>query len=65
MYQLWVISALDNTGELTDSGSKMNDFPLDPSLAKMLITAQEQNCTAEVLVRSKGEGYVQSLTMVY
>ncbi|KAI8342035.1 P-loop containing nucleoside triphosphate hydrolase protein [Chlamydoabsidia padenii] len=51
MYQLWVISALDNTGELTDSGSKMNDFPLDPSLAKMLITAQEQNCTAEVLER--------------
>ncbi|CAO3578347.1 unnamed protein product [Absidia cylindrospora] len=49
MYQLWVIAALDNTGELTSGGSKMNDFPLDPSLAKMLITAQEQNCTAEVL----------------
>ncbi|ORX44253.1 DUF1605-domain-containing protein [Hesseltinella vesiculosa] len=49
MYQLWVISALDNTGELTSAGSKMNDFPLDPSLAKMLITAQELGCTNEVL----------------
>ncbi|CAO3619118.1 unnamed protein product [Cunninghamella echinulata] len=49
MYQLWVLAALDNTGDLTSAGSKMNDFPLDPSLAKMLITAQEQKCTAEVL----------------
>ncbi|KAF7723566.1 DEAH-box RNA helicase prp16 [Apophysomyces ossiformis] len=49
MYQLWILGALDNTGELTSSGSKMNEFPLDPSLAKMLITAEEQGCTAEVL----------------
>jgi hypothetical protein len=50
MYQLWVLGAFDNTGELTAAGRKMNDFPLDPSLAKMLITAEEQGCTAEVLV---------------
>lgn len=50
MYQLWIINAFDNTGELTDAGQKMNEFPLDPSLAKMLIAAHEQNCTAEVLV---------------
>jgi len=50
MYQLWVLGAFDNTGELTPAGRKMNDFPLDPSLAKMLITAEEQGCTAEVLV---------------
>ncbi|KAG2187165.1 hypothetical protein INT44_004837 [Umbelopsis vinacea] len=49
MYQLWVIGAFDNTGELTPAGRKMNDFPLDPSLARMLITAEEQGCTAEVL----------------
>ncbi|KAI7868445.1 P-loop containing nucleoside triphosphate hydrolase protein [Spinellus fusiger] len=49
MYQLWVLGALDNTGELTPAGGKMNEFPLDPSLAKMLITAQDQQCTAEVL----------------
>lgn len=50
MYQLWIINAFDNTGELTDAGQKMNEFPLDPSLAKMLIAAHEQDCTAEVLV---------------
>ncbi|CEP11000.1 hypothetical protein [Parasitella parasitica] len=49
MYQLWIINAFDNTGELTDAGKKMNEFPLDPSLAKMLIAAEEQGCTAEVL----------------
>lgn len=52
MYQLWIINAFDNTGELTDAGQKMNEFPLDPSLAKMLIAAHEQDCTAEVLVRA-------------
>ena len=50
MYQLWIINAFDNTGDLTEAGRKMNEFPLDPSLAKMLISAEEQGCTAEVLV---------------
>lgn len=50
MYQLWILGAFDNDGELTPIGKKMNEFPLDPSLAKMLITAEEQGCTAEVVV---------------
>lgn len=50
MYQLWVLGALDNMGELTSLGRKMIEFPLDPSLAKMLLMAEEINCTAEVLV---------------
>jgi HrpA-like RNA helicase len=37
MYQLWVLSALDNTGALTSMGQKMVEFPLDPPLAKMLL----------------------------
>ncbi|KAL1928269.1 hypothetical protein VTP01DRAFT_3185 [Rhizomucor pusillus] len=49
MYQLWILGAFDNDGELTPIGKKMNEFPLDPSLAKMLITAEEQGCTAEVV----------------
>ncbi|KAK9727570.1 Pre-mRNA-splicing factor ATP-dependent RNA helicase PRP16 [Basidiobolus ranarum] len=49
MYQLWVLSALDNTGELTSVGRKMVEFPLDPSLAKMLIVSETLNCTAEIL----------------
>jgi pre-mRNA-splicing factor ATP-dependent RNA helicase DHX38/PRP16 len=49
MYQLWIIGALDNLGELTELGRKMAEFPLDPPLAKMLITAEEYGCTEEVL----------------
>ncbi|KAJ0406647.1 hypothetical protein P43SY_009758 [Pythium insidiosum] len=50
MYQLWVLGALDNTGELTDIGRKMVVFPLDPPLAKMLLFSEQLGCSAEVLV---------------
>ncbi|KAJ1919741.1 hypothetical protein H4219_001770 [Mycoemilia scoparia] len=49
MYQLWILGALDNTGNITKLGRKMVEFPLDPSLAKMLITAEQLECTAEVV----------------
>ncbi|KAJ3080007.1 DEAH-box RNA helicase prp16 [Quaeritorhiza haematococci] len=49
MYQLWVLGALDNTGELTPVGRKMVEFPLDPSLATMLIRSEELGCTAEIV----------------
>lgn len=40
--QLNYLGALDDEGELTDVGQKMSDFPLDPMLSKMLITAAEK-----------------------
>jgi pre-mRNA-splicing factor ATP-dependent RNA helicase DHX38/PRP16 len=49
MYQLWLLGALDNTGKLTPTGKKMSEFPLDPSLSKMVIQAEEFKCTEEVL----------------
>ena len=49
MYQLWILGALDNKGNLTDLGKKMAEFPLDPSLSKILITAQQYSCTEEAL----------------
>ncbi|KAJ3151226.1 DEAH-box RNA helicase prp16 [Geranomyces variabilis] len=49
MYQLWILGALDNTGDLTKLGRTMVEFPLDPSLSKMLITAEQLGCSAEVL----------------
>lgn len=48
MYQLWVLGALDNTGALTPLGAKMSEFPVDPSLAKMLLKAEDLGCTSEV-----------------
>ncbi|KAJ7630356.1 pre-mRNA splicing factor [Roridomyces roridus] len=49
MYQLWVLGALDNVGDLTPIGRKMNEFPMEPSMAKMLIASVEYKCSAEML----------------
>jgi len=49
MYQLWVLGALDNLGNLTDIGRRMAEFPLDPPLSKMLLMGEELVCTAEIL----------------
>ncbi|GAB1526013.1 Helicase associated domain (HA2) [Rhizoctonia solani] len=49
MYQLWVLGALDNVGDLTPVGRKMSEFPMEPSMAKMLITSVEYKCSAEML----------------
>lgn len=49
MYQLWVLGCLDELGHLTDLGKKMAQFPLDPPLSKMLIQADQLDCTEEIL----------------
>ncbi|PWN51326.1 P-loop containing nucleoside triphosphate hydrolase protein [Violaceomyces palustris] len=49
MYQLWVLGALDNLGDLTPLGKKMSEFPMEPSLSKILIASVEYGCSAEVL----------------
>ena len=50
MYQLWIFGALDNTGQLTKLGRKMVEFPLDPSLSKMLIISEEMECSLDILI---------------
>ncbi|XP_072951329.1 pre-mRNA-splicing factor ATP-dependent RNA helicase DEAH7-like isoform X2 [Typha angustifolia] len=49
MYQLWVLGALNNVGALTEIGWKMVEFPLDPTLAKMLLMGEQLDCINEVL----------------
>lgn len=49
LFDLWALGALDNVGELTDLGSKMNAFPMDPSLAKLLIMSEEYGCSEEMV----------------
>lgn len=45
------IGALDDDGHLTDCGAKMSEFPLDPVLAKCVITSAERyQCAQEALV---------------
>ena len=43
------IGALDDEGELTQLGNKMSELPLDPQLAKLLLTSVEYNCSHEIL----------------
>ena len=43
------LAALDDDGELTELGSMMAEFPLDPQLAKMVIASCDQNCSNEIL----------------
>lgn len=43
------LAALDDEGDLTELGSMMAEFPLDPQLAKMVIASCDFNCSNEIL----------------
>ncbi|XP_028329912.1 ATP-dependent RNA helicase DHX15 isoform X1 [Gouania willdenowi] len=43
------LGALDDDGDLTELGSMMAEFPLDPQLAKMVISSCKYKCSNEVL----------------
>ena len=49
LFDLWALGALDNIGDLTPIGCKMTAFPMDPSLAKLLITSEDYGCSEEML----------------
>lgn len=50
LFELWSLGALDNLGELTPLGRQMTPFPMDPPLAKLIITAAEEyGCSEEML----------------
>lgn len=43
------VGALDDDGNLTEVGSLMAEFPLDPQLSKMLVAAPKYRCSNEIL----------------
>lgn len=49
MEALYTQGALDDEGLLTRLGRKMAEFPLEPSLSKMLIVSAELGCSDEIL----------------
>lgn len=50
LFELWSLGALDNLGDLTLLGRRMTPFPMDPPLAKLLITASsDYECSEEML----------------
>eukprot|EP01104_Vermistella_antarctica_P011829 TRINITY_DN3342_c0_g1_i1.p1 TRINITY_DN3342_c0_g1~~TRINITY_DN3342_c0_g1_i1.p1 ORF type:complete len:1157 (+),score=290.43 TRINITY_DN3342_c0_g1_i1:229-3699(+) len=49
MEGLYALGALDDEGLLTKLGRKMAEFPLEPPLAKMLLTSVAMGCSEEIL----------------
>ncbi|KAK3295364.1 helicase associated domain-containing protein [Chaetomium fimeti] len=47
--ELYALGALDDEGILTRLGRRIADFPLDSSLAKVLIVASDLGCSDEIL----------------
>jgi len=47
--QLYILDAIDSDGKITSLGKEMAALPLDPSLARALLTAKELNCLDEML----------------
>lgn len=43
------LGALDDEGDITELGSMMAEYPLDPQLAKMVIASCDYNCSNEIL----------------
>lgn len=51
LYKLWLLGALDQKGSVTNDGRLMLEFPVEPSLAKMLLisTQPQYKCSEEML----------------
>jgi len=49
MESLWTLGSLDDEGLLTKLGRKMAEFPMEPQLSKMLLTAVDLRCSEEIM----------------
>lgn len=49
MYELWFLGVLNDDGELNALGKKMVNFPLQPTLSKVLIQSISFGCSKEVV----------------
>uniref|UniRef100_A0A804NPN1 RNA helicase n=4 Tax=Zea mays TaxID=4577 RepID=A0A804NPN1_MAIZE len=47
--QLFALSALNSRGELTKTGRRMAEFPLDPMLSKMIVASEKYKCSDEII----------------
>lgn len=59
--QLYNLGALDEEGMLTRLGRKMAEFPLDPSVSKMLIASVDLGCSSEILTVPTTRSHAQQL----
>ncbi|KAM4815465.1 LOW QUALITY PROTEIN: pre-mRNA-splicing factor ATP-dependent RNA helicase DHX16-like, partial [Thomomys bottae] len=47
--QLYILGALNHLGELTTTGRKMAELPVDPMLSKMILASEKYSCSEEIL----------------
>ncbi|XP_020082308.1 pre-mRNA-splicing factor ATP-dependent RNA helicase DEAH1-like isoform X1 [Ananas comosus] len=47
--QLFALNALNSRGELTKTGRRMAEFPLDPMLSKMIVASDKYKCSDEII----------------
>jgi len=47
--QLYALSALNDQGELTKTGRRMAELPMDPMLSKMIIASEKYKCVDEIV----------------
>jgi pre-mRNA-splicing factor ATP-dependent RNA helicase DHX38/PRP16 len=50
LHSLWLLGAIDDRERLTKIGRKMAAFPLEPTLAKMVVMGENLGCLRETLV---------------
>ncbi|PVF96219.1 putative PRP2-RNA-dependent ATPase of DEAH box family [Serendipita vermifera] len=46
---LYMLGALNSSGELTKMGRKMAEFPIDPMMSRAIMASEQYGCTEEVL----------------
>lgn len=51
LYELWAMGAIDSQGQLTEMGLKMTLFPLEPTLAKLIILSSHPSfsCSLDII----------------
>ncbi|KAI5018081.1 hypothetical protein ZWY2020_042969 [Hordeum vulgare] len=47
--ELFALGALNSRGELTKTGRRMAEFPLDPMLSKAIVASEKYRCSEEVV----------------
>ncbi|MCD7457010.1 Pre-mRNA-splicing factor ATP-dependent RNA helicase DEAH1 [Datura stramonium] len=47
--QLFALAALNQLGELTTTGRRMAEFPLDPMLSKAIVASDKYKCSDEII----------------
>ncbi|XP_074286404.1 pre-mRNA-splicing factor ATP-dependent RNA helicase DEAH1-like [Silene latifolia] len=46
---LYALGAVNKEGELTKTGRRMAEFPLDPMLSKMIVASEKYKCSEEII----------------